>query len=67
MKNSQQRDKDVAIMDAKLKAIERAGVEIILIAKVENFQLKRIGRRAGQKPIFYRDFKSWKWVTRIIT
>ena len=39
-KNSKQRDRDEAIMDAKLKAIERAGVSIEAVTTMENFQLK---------------------------
>ncbi|MDP8205289.1 MAG: formylglycine-generating enzyme family protein [Candidatus Electryonea clarkiae] len=39
-KNSQQRDRDEAILDAKLKAIERAGVSIEAVTVMENFKLK---------------------------
>ena len=41
VKNSKQRDRDEAIMDAKLKAIEKSGVNIKSITIVENFVLKR--------------------------
>ena len=41
VKNSKQRDRDEAIMDAKLKAIEKAGVSIESATTVENFQLKK--------------------------
>jgi hypothetical protein len=39
-KTTKQLDYMEALLDAKLKAIERAGVEIQSITKVENFQLK---------------------------
>lgn len=41
VRNSQQIDRDEAIMDAKLKAIEKAGVNIEAVTEVENFVLKR--------------------------
>ena len=40
-RNSKQQDRDEAIMDAKLKAIEKAGVNIESITIVENFILKK--------------------------
>ena len=40
-RNSKQQDRDEAIMDAKLKAIEKAGVNVKSITEVENFVLKR--------------------------
>ncbi len=39
-RNSQQQDRDEAILDAKLKAIERAGVSIEAVTVMENFKLK---------------------------
>lgn len=41
VRNSKQRDRDEAIMDAKLKAIEKAGVSIEAVTTVENFVLKK--------------------------
>jgi sulfatase modifying factor 1 len=41
VKNTKQIDRDEAIMDAKLKAIERSGVDITSVTTVENFQLKK--------------------------
>lgn len=41
IKNSKQQDRDEAEMDAKLKAIERAGVNIRSLTEVENFVLKK--------------------------
>jgi hypothetical protein len=41
VKNSKQIDRDEAIMDAKLKAIEQAGVDISSVTTVENFQVKK--------------------------
>ena len=40
-KNSKQQDRDEAILDAKLKAIERAGVSIEAVTTMENFKLKK--------------------------
>ena len=40
IKTSKQKDYMEALMNAKLQAIERAGVEIAAITKVENFELK---------------------------
>jgi formylglycine-generating enzyme required for sulfatase activity len=39
-RDSQQRDRDEAILDAKLKAIERAGVSIQAVTVMEDFKLK---------------------------
>ena len=41
VKNSTQQDRDEAILDAKLKAIESAGVSIEAITTMENYQLKK--------------------------
>jgi sulfatase modifying factor 1 len=41
VKNTKQIDRDEAIMDAKLKAIERAGVDVTSVTTIENFQLKK--------------------------
>ena len=41
VRDSKQIDRDEAIMDAKLKAIEKAGVSIKSITEVENFKLKK--------------------------
>jgi len=41
VQDSKQRDWDEAIMDAKLKAIEKAGVSIEAVTTVENFVLKK--------------------------
>ncbi|GAG39518.1 unnamed protein product, partial [marine sediment metagenome] len=41
VRHSKQRDRDEAIMDAKLKAIEKAGVSIKAVTEVENFMLKK--------------------------
>jgi hypothetical protein len=41
IRNTKQRDRDEAIIDAKLKAIEIAGVNIKSITEVENFVLKK--------------------------
>jgi len=41
VRNTKQKDRDEAIMDAKLKAIERAGVDITSVTTIENFQLKK--------------------------
>jgi hypothetical protein len=40
-RDSKQRDRDEAIMDAKLNAVEKAGVSIKSVTEVENFQLKK--------------------------
>ena len=40
-KNSKQQDRDEAILDAKLKAIERAGVSVEAVTTMENFKLKK--------------------------
>ena len=40
VKTSRDRDYAEALMNAKLQAIERAGVSIKSLTKVENFQLK---------------------------
>jgi len=40
VKTTRQQDYMEAVMDAKLKAIQKAGVEIRVITEVENFQLK---------------------------
>jgi hypothetical protein len=40
VKTSRDRDYREAVMNAKLQAIERAGVSIKSITKVENFQMK---------------------------
>ena len=40
-KNSKQQDRDEAILDAKLKAIERAGVSIEAVTVMDNFKLKK--------------------------
>jgi formylglycine-generating enzyme required for sulfatase activity len=39
-RDSQQHDRDEAILDAKLKAIERAGISIQAVTVMEDFQLK---------------------------
>jgi formylglycine-generating enzyme required for sulfatase activity len=41
IRHSKQRDRDEAIMDAKLKAIERAGVSLKSVTEIEDFQLKK--------------------------
>ena len=41
VRNSKQQDRDEAIMDAKIKAIEKAGVNIQSETTIENFQLKK--------------------------
>lgn len=41
VRNSKQQDRDEAILDAKLKAIERAGVNIEAVTIMENFQIKK--------------------------
>ncbi len=41
VKNSKRQDRDEAILDAKLKAIERAGVSIEAVTTMENFKLKQ--------------------------
>ena len=41
VKNSKQQDRDEAILDAKLKAIERAGVSIEAVTTMEDFKLKK--------------------------
>ncbi len=41
IKNSKRRDRDEAIMDAKLQAVEKAGVNIKSVTEVENFMLKK--------------------------
>ena len=41
VKNSKQQDRDEAILDAKLKAIERAGVYIEAVTVIEDFKLKK--------------------------
>jgi formylglycine-generating enzyme required for sulfatase activity len=41
IRNTKQIDRDEAIMDAKLKAIEQAGVDITSVTTIENFQLKK--------------------------
>jgi len=41
VRHSKQRDRDEAIIDAKLKAVEKTGVSIKSVTEVENFQLKR--------------------------
>ena len=40
-RDSKQKDRDEAIMDAKLRAIEKAGVKIKSFTEVEDFQLKK--------------------------
>ena len=40
-KDSKQQDRDEAILDAKLKAIERAGVSVEAVTTMENFKLKK--------------------------
>ncbi len=40
VKTNRQQDYDEALMNAKLQAIERAGIDIHSITKVENFQIK---------------------------
>ena len=41
IKNSKRRDRDEAIMDAKLQAVEKAGLNIKSVTEVENFMLKK--------------------------
>jgi hypothetical protein len=41
IRNSKQYDRDEAIIDAKLKSIEQAGVDIQSVTTVENYQLKK--------------------------
>jgi formylglycine-generating enzyme required for sulfatase activity len=41
VKDSKQQDRDEAIMDAKLKAIERSGVSIQAVTVIENYQMKK--------------------------
>jgi len=41
VRNSKQQDRDEAILDAKLKAIEKAGVDIKSVTTVVDFQLKK--------------------------
>ena len=40
-RDSKQQDRDEAILDAKLKAIERAGVSIEAVTQMEDFKLKK--------------------------
>ncbi len=41
IRNSRQLDRDEAIMDAKLKAIQKAGINVQSVTTVESFQLKK--------------------------
>ena len=57
VKNSKQQDRDEAILDAKLKAIERAGVSIEATTTMENFKLKKDWVESKAKAVILPGFQ----------
>lgn len=56
-RNSKRRDRDEAIMDAKLSAVEKAGVNIKFVTEVEDFMLKKDWIQSKAEAYLMPDFK----------
>jgi formylglycine-generating enzyme required for sulfatase activity len=56
-RGTQQQDRDEALLDAKLKAIERAGVSIEAVTRMENFKLKSDWVEAQAKGVILPGFQ----------
>ena len=61
VKTNKQQDYKEAVMNAKLEAIERAGVEITSITKVVNFKTKYDMVESKAEAALSLDFRSWIW------